>query len=198
MNNSPLVWVITGVSGSGKTTIGRRLAQQLDSDFLEGDRRHPLLNIIKMVEQKPLGDEDRLPWLLDIEDDIQRAIAQNREIVITCSALKASYRKQITSLGRVQLVWLELPKSVLKQRLKKRPEHYMKSEMLDSQIAASESITPEENIITVDGNLPIDTVVDKLMKKVVQRYPSIKKPWWQRCSETSKDSVIEISSNMNL
>jgi gluconokinase len=187
MNSNPLVWVITGVSGSGKTTIGRRLSQQLNCDFLEGDRRHPFSNITKMIEQKPLQDEDRLPWLLNIEDDIQRAIAQNREIVITCSALKASYRKQLTSLGQVQLVWLKVAASILEQRVKNRPEHYMKSEMLDSQMAAAESITPEENIITVNGNFSTDTVVDKLMEKAVQLYPSIKKPWWQRCSEALND-----------
>ena len=198
MNEHPLVWIIIGVCSTGKSTIGRRLAQQLECDFLEGDRRHPLANIAKMIGQKPLQDEDRLPWLLDIEDDIHRAITRNREIVITCSAIKVLYRKQITSLGRVQLVWLDVPRLVLEQRLKKRVEHYMKSEMLDSQIAAFESITSEENVIIVDGDHSIDTVISQLMTKAIQRYPNIVKPWWQRCAETSNESEIEISSKLNL
>ena len=93
MDDYPLVWIIMGVSGSGKTVIGRLLSERLECDFLEGDRRHPPSNIIKMLSQNPLQDEDRRQWLLEIEDDIGRAIDRSRETVITCSALKASYRK---------------------------------------------------------------------------------------------------------
>jgi gluconokinase len=183
MNNCPLVWIVIGVSGSGKTAVGRLFAKELECDFLEGDRRHPLPNIRKMNSQESLEDRDRLPWLVEIEDDIRRALGKDRETVITCSALKASHRKQLTSLGRVQLVWLDVPISVLKQRLKERPKHYMGAEMLDSQMAAFEPITSEENAITVDGNFPIDTVVSELMAKVIQRFPRMKKPWWERCME---------------
>jgi gluconokinase len=77
-------------------------------------------------------------------------------------------------------VWLDVPISVLKQRLEERPQHYMGTEMLDSQMAAFEPITPKENAITVDGNFPIDTVVSALMAEVIQRFPSIEKPWWER------------------
>jgi gluconokinase len=70
--------------------------------FLRAIADIPLSNIIKMLSQKPLQDEDRRQWLLEIEDDIRLAITQNREAVITCSALKASYRRQLTYLGQVQ------------------------------------------------------------------------------------------------
>jgi gluconokinase len=185
MNNNkcPLVWIIIGVSGSGKTTVGRLFAQKLECDFLEGDRRHPLSNVIKMSSQQPLEEEDRLPWLLEIEDDIQRAIARNRETVMTCSALKASYRKQLASLGRVQLVWIDVAIPKLEQRLRERPDHYMKPEMLLSQVAVFEVISPKENIITVNGNLPIDDVVSELMTKAIQKFPIMEKPWWKRCIE---------------
>jgi gluconokinase len=183
MNNYPLVWIVIGVSGSGKTVLGRLFAQKLECDFLEGDRRHSLSNIIKMSSQQPLEEEDRLPWLLEIEDDIRRAIARNRETVMTCSALKASYRKQLASLGQVQLVWIDVARSVLEQRLKERVEHYMKPEMLLSQIAAFEVINPEENIITVNGNLPIDDVASELMTTAIQRFPSMETSWWKRCME---------------
>jgi gluconokinase len=183
MNNYPLVWIIIGVSGSGKTSVGRLLAQKLECDFLEGDRRHPLPNVIKMISQQPLQEEDRLPWLLEIEDDLRRAIDRNREIVMTCSALKASYRKQLTSLGRVQLVWLDVNISLLEQRLKERPEHYMKPEMLPSQRAAFEAISLEENVITIDGNLPIGAVMSELITKAIRQFPSMKQSWWERCIE---------------
>jgi gluconokinase len=183
MNNCPLVWIIIGMSGSGKTTIGRLLAQKLECDFLEGDRRHPLSNIKKMISQQPLQEEDRFPWLLKIEDDIRGAIDRNQEIVITCSALKASYRKRLESLGKVQLVWLDVSLSILEKRLKERSEHYMKSEMLPSQRAAFEEISPEENVITVNGNLSIDVTIDELMAKIIQRFPTMEKPWWERCIE---------------
>jgi gluconokinase len=179
-NKCPLVWIIIGVSGSGKTTIGRHLAQKLECDLLEGDRRHPLSNIIKMNSQQALKDEDRRPWFLEIEDDIHRALNRNREIVITCSALKVSYRKQLISLGRVQLVWLDVDLLLLEQRIKARPDHYMKPEMLASQLSTFEAISPEENIITVDGNLSIDAVVSEMMTKVIQRFPNMKKAWWER------------------
>jgi gluconokinase len=181
VNEYPLVWLIIGVSGSGKTTVGRLLSQKLECDFLEGDRRHPMTNIQKMISQQPLQDEDRLPWLLEIENDIRRAIDRNREIVITCSALKAAYRKQLTSWGRVQLVWLDVDMSSLEQRLKERPAHYMKPAMLAGQLSVFELPASAENIITINGNQPIDIVVSELMKKAVRQYSSMEKNWWERC-----------------
>jgi gluconokinase len=180
MNNHPLVWVIIGVSGSGKTTVGRLLAQKLECDFLESDRRHPIANVIKMSLQQPLEEKDRLPWLSAIEDDLRRAIDLNREIVVTCSALKASHRKQLISLGRVQLVWLDVDILILEQRLKERSKHYMKPEMLPSQIITFEAISLEENVINVNGNIPIDVVMSELITKIIQRFPIMKKAWWER------------------
>jgi gluconokinase len=182
MNDCPLVWIIMGVSGSGKTVIGRLLSERLECDFLEGDRRHPPSNIIKMLSQNPLQDEDRCQWLLEIEDDIRRAINRSRETVITCSALKASYRKQLASPNRVQLVCLNVPKSELEQRLIKRSNHYMKLEMLHSQIATFEPISPEENTITMDGLLPPIEIVNELLSRATLLFPSMNKEWWQRCS----------------
>ncbi|MEM9486665.1 MAG: gluconokinase, GntK/IdnK-type [Cyanobacteria bacterium P01_F01_bin.116] len=176
----PLIWIIMGVSGSGKTVVGRLLAERLESDFLEGDRRHPWQNIQKMQSQQPLTDQDRHQWLLEIEADMQRAIAKRRETVLTCSALKASYRKQLTSLERTQLVWLNVSKADLEQRMCSRVNHYMKPEMLDSQLAAFEPISPAENVITVDGRLPPAKIVDELLSQATWLYPDLEKDWWQR------------------
>mgnify|MGYP001800009445 CR=1 FL=1 len=169
-----------GVAGSGKTAVGRLLAERLESDFLEGDRRHPAPNIIKMLSQIPLRDDDRHQWLLEIEADIRRAIERNRETVMTCSALKASYRKQLTSLGRVQLVWLDVPQQELEKRLAERTHHYMKPKMLPSQLAAFEPLSSDENVITVDGCLVPAKVVDELLNQATWLFPDMEKPWWQR------------------
>jgi gluconokinase len=180
MNDYPLVWIITGVAGSGKTVVGRLFSERLDCDFLEGDRRHPLPNLIKMRSQIPLQDDDRRQWLLEMEEDIRRAIDRKREAVMTCSALKASYRRHLTSLRRVQLVWINVPTDALEQRLAQRSNHYMKAEMIHSQIAAFEPISPDENVITVDGLLPPGEVVNELLSRATQLFPSLKNSWWQR------------------
>ncbi|MEM1242609.1 MAG: gluconokinase, GntK/IdnK-type [Cyanobacteria bacterium P01_H01_bin.26] len=180
MNRYPLVWIIMGVAGSGKTVVGRLLAERLESDFLEGDRRHPASNIIKMLSQIPLQDDDRHQWLSEIEADIRRATERNRETVMTCSALKASYRKRLTSLGRVQLVWLDVPQQELERRLAERTCHYMESKMLPSQLAAFEPLSPEENVITLDGRLVPAKIVNELLNQASWLFPDMEKPWWQR------------------
>jgi gluconokinase len=183
MNDHPLVWIVMGVSGSGKTLIGRLLAEQWECDFLEGDRRHSPANVAKMKAQQPLQDEDRHQWLLEMEDDIRRAVVKTHETVMTCSALKISYRQQLTFPGRVQLVWLNVPKSELERRLSNRSNHYMKPEMLESQLAAFEPIIAAENVITVDGTLSPSEVVSDLSKQATERFPILKKAWWQRSIE---------------
>lgn len=181
MSGYPLVWVITGVAGSGKTVVGRLLSERLESDFLEGDRRHPSSNIAKMLSGQPLQDQDRQEWLQAIEDDIRQAICHRRETVITCSALKASYRSHFTALGAVQLVWLNVPETELKRRLSNRLNHYMSHEMLESQIACFETITLEEQVIAANGSLLPNEVVSAIIEQAIQIFPNLSKPWWQRC-----------------
>jgi gluconokinase len=176
----PLVWIVIGLSGSGKTTIGRLLSQHLECDFLEGDRRHSKSNITKMIAQQPLQDEDRRQWLADIQHEIKEAIDRNREVVITCSALKAKYRQQLSLGSKVQLIWIDVPIAILKQRLEKRPDHFMNAEMLSSQIATFENISPSESIITIDGSKYINDVVSELQAKIIKRFPGMEKLWWER------------------
>ena len=185
MSGCPFVWVITGVAGSGKTVVGRLLSERLESDFLEGDRRHPSSNITKMLSGQPLQDQDRGEWLQAIENDIRQAISHRRETVITCSALKASYRSRFTSLGlgAVQLVWLNVPEAELKLRLRNRLNHYMSYEMLDSQIASFETITLDEQVIAADGSLSPNEIVSDIIEQAAQIYPNLSKPWWQRCTD---------------
>lgn len=178
--DAPLVWVVMGVAGSGKTLVGRLLASRLDCDFLEGDRRHSAANIQKMAAQMPLTDTDRQQWLGAIADEIHRAIRDHQETVITCSALKQGHRKQLTASGRVQLVWLDVPKPELQRRLTQRHNHYLQAQMLESQLAAFETVDPEESIVAVDATLSPEAVVTQIWHQAVDHYPSLQQPWWQR------------------
>jgi len=129
---------------------------------------------------KPLVDADRKIWLLEIQDDIRRASELNRETVITCSALKKTYRQQLTAPGAVQLVWVDVPEQVLKKRLESRKDHFLPTSILKSQLAAFEPITDDENVIVVNGNQSIDDVIQELKTKALERYPHLNKPWWRR------------------
>lgn len=137
-----------GVSGSGKTTVGRALAKELDWPFADADEFHPPANIAKMSTGQPLNDADRAPWLAAIRERIDNWSATQQSAVITCSALKAAYRDQLTG-GRaeVKFVYLHGDRALLLQRLAQRENHFMKASMLDSQLAALE--TPQE-ALTVD------------------------------------------------
>lgn len=176
----PLIWMMMGVSGSGKTLIGRRLAARLECDYWEGDRRHSPANIAKMLAQQPLQDDDRQQWLHTIATEIALAVAHQRETVIACSALKAAYRQQLTASGRVQLIWLDVPADLIQQRLMQRPNHYMQAGLLNSQLAAFEPITSAEKVICVNGQLPPDEVVNAVLNQMTQRYPALQHPWWAR------------------
>lgn len=176
----PLVWVMMGVAGSGKTTVGRLLAARLECDFLEGDRRHSAANIQKMTAQTPLTDTDRQQWLDAIADDIHRAIDLKRETVITCSALKQAHRQRLMALGPVQLVWLELSELDLRQRLIQRDNHYMQAQLLASQLATFEAIDTEEEILMVDAAQSPSDVIDQVWRQAVDRSPNLKQAWWQR------------------
>jgi carbohydrate kinase (thermoresistant glucokinase family) len=144
----PVVILVMGVSGSGKTTIGRQLAQALHWEFADADDFHPPSNIAKMSVGTPLNDDDRAPWLAAIRAQIDRTLARSESVVVTCSALKESYRRTlIGDSARVRLVYLKGSFELLLERLKQRKGHFMKPEMLQSQRAALE---PPEHALTID------------------------------------------------
>lgn len=187
MSDLPLVWIIIGVSGSGKTSVGRALAAQLECDFLEGDRRHPDINIQKMYHHQALTDDDRQDWLTALAADIGDAIAYNRETVMTCSALKVTYRAQLTKPGRVQMIWLDVPETELRRRVQQRQNFFMTVEMLDSQLATFEAMTPAEHVITISGNLSIEQTLEAITQQIDQQFPILKTPWWQRIIDGLRD-----------
>jgi gluconokinase len=169
MGTTRTILIITGVSGSGKTTIGTTLAEQLGWPFKEGDELHSPSNITKMHSGHPLDDRDRWPWLEKIADWIDSWRQAGTAGVITCSALKRSYRDFLTS-GRpeVRVVYLHGEKAVIAARLAERKEHLMPRSLLDSQLAVLEEPDPDEELIRVE----IDRLVGDIVAEIVRELNS--------------------------
>jgi gluconokinase len=147
---APTVVVVMGVSGSGKTTVAALLAAMLGWDFQEGDDLHPPANVAKMHGGTPLTDADRMPWLHSIAAVIDGWLERGACGVLTCSALKRSYRDIIVGgRSRVRLVYMEGERGALARRMAARHEHYMPVALLDSQLATLEPPAAEERPITV-------------------------------------------------
>jgi carbohydrate kinase (thermoresistant glucokinase family) len=143
--------VVMGVSGSGKTTVARLLAERLGWAFAEADEFHSPANVAKMRAGIPLTDDDRAPWLAAIADRIDSARDANEPIVVTCSALKRRYRDIIAgSRPDVALVYLKGDYDTIVQRMAARPHHYMPVSLLKSQFEALEEPGADEHAIVLD------------------------------------------------
>lgn len=143
--------VVMGVSGSGKSTVARLLANELDRVFAEADEFHPAANIAKMESGVPLTDRDREPWLRSLRDWISEQDAAGRSTVVTCSALRRAYRDVLReATARVVFVHLHGSRELIAGRLSGRTGHFMPPSLLDSQFAALEPLGEDEDGITVD------------------------------------------------
>ncbi len=140
--------VVMGVSGAGKSTVARCLAEQLDWDFAEGDDLHPAANVAKMSAGLPLTDADREPWLQQIAGWIDREVAAGRHGVITCSALKRAYR-DVLRRPQVLFVYLSVPRAELQRRMANRHGHFMPASLLDSQLDALQAPGEDEAALTL-------------------------------------------------
>lgn len=159
--------VAMGVSGSGKTTIGRALAAALGAEFLEGDKFHPKANIAKMSRGEPLDDADRWPWLDRMADELARAKAEGRSVVLASSALKRSYRDRLRrGAPDLRLVYLKGDKKLIRRRIEARKHHFMPPGLLDSQFSALEEPGPGESPIVVDVTPPLETLMSQLPRIV--------------------------------
>ncbi|HEV7193507.1 MAG TPA: gluconokinase [Jatrophihabitantaceae bacterium] len=158
------VIVVTGVAGSGKTTVGRLLAERLQCSFLDGDDLHPAANVEKMAAGEPLTDADRAPWLDAIAAWIDRTLADGRSGVVACSALRQAYRDRLRAKG-VRFVRLDLPASVAADRVRARPDHFMPAALVESQVDALEPAGPGERIlcVAVEHQQP-SAVVDEVLR----------------------------------
>ncbi len=153
----PPVLLVMGVSGSGKTTVARALADALGWDYQEGDDLHPPANVAKMRAGIPLTDEDRQPWLAAIGAWIDDQAHTGRPGIVTCSALKRAYRDGLRR-GRpqVRLVFLEGSRKLIADRLSHRKGHFMPPSLLDSQFAALEDPGADEPVIDVEIDQSIE------------------------------------------
>ena len=134
-----MIIIVMGVAASGKSTVGKLLAEQLSLPFIEADDFHSKENVLKMSKGIPLNDEDRYPWLQSLAHQLQ--LHQRRKgAVLACSALKESYRKILQEGLHKKIVWiyLEGDETILKERIKKRKGHFMPEELLQSQLATLE------------------------------------------------------------
>lgn len=146
-----MVVVLFGVSGAGKTTLGRQLASELGWQFYDADDFHPAANVEKMRGMIPLSDADRAPWLEKLRTLIANCIDSEKNAVLACSALKESYRRFLTvDPHEVKLVYLKGDYTLLKERLKQRHGHFMNPELLNSQFATLEEPQGDAVVIQVD------------------------------------------------
>jgi gluconokinase len=148
----PVIVVVMGVSGSGKTVVGSALAKALGGRFAEGDRFHPPENIGRMSAGLPLRDEDRWGWLDAIAVEIGEAERHGETLVVACSALKRVYRDRLRLASRhLRFVCLEIERDVAAARVAARKGHFMPASLIDSQFAALEPPTADENAIKLDS-----------------------------------------------
>jgi carbohydrate kinase (thermoresistant glucokinase family) len=148
-----------GVSGSGKTTLGNAIAEKFNYVFLEGDAFHSELNKEKMKKGIPLTDQDRLPWLIKINQTLQSK--KGVKIVLACSALKENYRELLQQkLAQKTVLWVYLKSefSVLKKRMENR-DHFMPVSLLESQL---ETLEAPKKAITIDSSLSIEKMIYQL------------------------------------
>lgn len=160
--DAPVAVVIMGVSGVGKSTVGRALSKKLGWHFAEGDTLHPPVNIAKMASGQPLTDADRAPWLGAVAEVIGGWARRGEHGVVTCSALKRAYRRQIIGDHDVRLVYLKGSPELVGSRLAARQGHFMPAGLMESQFAVLEPPGLEENPIAVDVDLPAEEIVNAI------------------------------------
>lgn len=168
VRESKMVIIVMGVSGSGKTTTGKLLADKLGWPFYDADDFHPPANVEKMRSGIPLTDRDRSPWLDALANLIDRSLANNNSIILACSALKARYRERLKAPARleakdVQFVYLKIPPSVAADRLDNRRSHFMPATLVQSQF---ETLEEPRDAIVINATYEPDHIVAEIQKSL--------------------------------
>ena len=158
-----MIIVLMGVAGSGKTTVGTMLAEAMKCPFLEGDSLHSKENIDKMSDGIPLTDADRAPWLAAIRMRILERFERGLDLVVACSALKQQYRKVLGKDVPITWVYLKGSPALIRARLRHRPNHFMKADMLASQFDVLEE--PADALV-VDVSAPPIAIVEHILSQV--------------------------------
>jgi gluconokinase len=154
-----VIIIIFGVSGAGKTTVGKLLARQLGWRFIEADDFHPEANVEKMRSGHPLTDEDRWPWLERLQQQIEQLLSARENAVLACSALKRAYRDRLHVNDEVKFVFLRGNYALIEKELRSRHGHFMDANLLQSQFDDLEEPQPDENVLTIElGGTPKEIV----------------------------------------
>jgi len=158
-NNNPVVIIICGVTGAGKTTIGQLLAQELGWEFYDADDFHSTANIAKMEARVPLTDEDREPWLDKLREFIKKCLLAGKNAVLACSALKKAYRDRLRVSEGVKFVFLRGSRKRIVDQLRRRRGHFMNPALLSSQFEDLEEPQPSEHALSLElGRSPREPV----------------------------------------
>lgn len=160
----PTAIIVMGIAGSGKTTVGSALAEELGWPFYDADDFMPAANVLKMASGIALSDEDRRPWLDDLHSLIAESLAKGQSLVLACSALKKSYRERLgAQLQNVRFVYMKGDFAVNHSRLVARTGHFMKSNLLQSQFDILEE---PENAIWVGVDRPVEILVKEILNEL--------------------------------
>lgn len=157
--------ILMGVSGSGKTSVGEALSDELGWPFYDGDNFHPQANVDKMAQGIPLNDEDRQPWLECLRTLIGEHLGADRSLIVASSALKAKYRDVLRGDLRSSVLFVHLAGSfeLIHSRMEDRSGHYMKAEMLRSQFR---DLEPPADALTVSIDQPVGAIVDQIITEL--------------------------------
>jgi gluconokinase len=160
MIKQSMIIIVMGVSGTGKTTIGKLLADLLQWEFSDADAFHSPENVEKMRCGIPLSEADRMPWLQDLQTAIKHWLQENKNVVLACSALKDSYRQfLVLDSERIKLVYLKGSYELIQKRLQERSNHYMSEKLLNSQFNTLEEPL---NILSMDVAQPPQIIVQNI------------------------------------
>ena len=173
IDEQPVVLVVMGTAGTGKSKVAATLAERLGWDMGEGDDLHPAANVAKMASGQPLTDEDRWPWLDKVASWIDDHVAMGQPGIMTCSALKKAYRDRLRG-PRVAFVHLNGTRESLAARLAARRDHYMPSSLLDSQLEALQPLEADENgiVVELDSKSPEQEAEEIIRRLGISAQPS--------------------------
>lgn len=167
----PPAVLLMGVSGTGKTAVGRLVAARLGLAFVDADSLHPVENVQKMSAGEPLSDADRRPWLDAVAQRMADSVG-GAGLVVACSALKRAYRDRLRQAAPdLVLVWLTGPTALIRDRLTARTGHFMPAALLESQLATLEPPTPDEQPVVADITPPLEEVATWIAGSLASRFP---------------------------
>jgi gluconokinase len=160
-----MIYLVMGVTGSGKSTVGKMLAERLGWIYLEADDFHSAANKEKMHRGEPLTEADRMPWLAAMHAELQKQTDQGKDVVLACSALREEYRQiLVEGLKNVKLIYLRGSRELIAGRLSERKHHFAGVSILDDQFATLEE--PRNADVTVDIKESPDEIVEEILRKV--------------------------------